>query len=66
MRIEKNQNNTTIVLCGRGRCCPKIIHHNSDNENYITISDDYDGSVKLTIEETKDLKEAILKLFDNS
>jgi hypothetical protein len=66
MREEKNKNNRTIILCGRGRCCPKITHHNSDNENYITISDDYNGSVKLTIEEIKDLKRAISKLLDDS
>jgi len=64
MKEEINQNNKTIILCGRGRCCPKITHHNSEEENHITISDDYNGSIKLTIEETKELKEAISKLLD--
>ena len=66
MREEKNKNNRTIILCGRGRCCPKITHHNSVNENYITISDDYNGKVKLTMNEIKDLKSAISKLLDDS
>jgi len=64
MLEEQNQNNRTIVLCGRGRCCPKITHHNSAQEEYITISDDYNGSVKLTVDEVKDLKKAISDLLD--
>ncbi len=66
MKEEIKNNNRTIILCGRGRCCPKISHHNSSKEEYITISDDYNGTVKLTVEETKDLKKAISKLLDNS
>ena len=61
---NQNLENNTIILCGRGRCCPKITKHNTDNENYITISDDYNGQVKLSIEEAKDLQKAILKLVD--
>ena len=64
MKIEHNENSKTIILCGRGICCPKITHHNSDKGDHITISDDYNGSVKLTVEETKELKEAISKLFN--
>jgi hypothetical protein len=66
MKEEIKNNNRTIILCGRGRCCPKITHHNPDKENYITISDDYNGEVKLSLEEVEDLKTAISKLLDNS
>ena len=64
MKIENDQNSKTIILCGRGKCCPKITKQKTPEEEYITISDDYDGIVKLTIEEAKDLKEAISKLLD--
>jgi hypothetical protein len=64
MKPEKNQNSQTIILCGRGKCCPKITKEKTSKEEYITISDDYDGIVKLTIEEAKDLKKAISKLLD--
>lgn len=64
MKEELSQNSRTIILCGRGRCCPKITHHTADKKNYITISDDYNGSVKLTTQEAKELKEAISKLLD--
>lgn len=66
MKEEIKKNNRSIILCGRGRCCPKITHHNPEKENYITISDDYNGIVKLSIEEAQDLKEAISKLLDRS
>jgi len=64
MKEEFNQNHKTIILCGRGKCCPKITHHNTEEENHIIISDDHNGSVKLTIRETKELREAISKLLD--
>ena len=64
MKEEIKNNNRTIILCGRARCCPKITHHKE--ENYISIEDDYNGKVKLSLDETKDLQEAILKLLDNS
>lgn len=64
MKIESTKNSTTIILCGRGKCCPKITKHKSTKEEHITISDDYNGIVKLTTEEAKELKEAISKLLD--
>ena len=41
MKIESTKNSTTIILCGRGKCCPKITKHKSAKEEHITISDDY-------------------------
>ena len=64
MKIETTQNSKTIILCGRGKCCPKIAKQNGPKEEYITISDDYNKEVKLTIEETKQLKEAITEPLD--
>lgn len=64
MKEVVQKNSKTIILCGRGRCCPKITKHNSSDGDYITISDDYEGKVKLTIQESKELIEAISKLCD--
>jgi|Laugresu1bdmlbdd_1035124.scaffolds.fasta_scaffold40075_4 hypothetical protein len=44
------------TLCGRnGSCCPVI----TENENDISISDDFGGQIKLTKEEFIMLKEAV-------
>ena len=64
MKEENTKNSKTIILCGRGRCCPKITKKISSDGDYFIITDDYNGSVKLSKEETKELKEAISKLFN--
>jgi hypothetical protein len=47
---------TKIVLCGnpKGGCCPVV--DISDNENKVTITDDYGGQVRMTKEQYKLLK----------
>ncbi len=65
MEIQNSKNSKTIILCGRAKCCPKIIRKlSSDNKSIITIEDDTGGKVTLTEEQVKILPEAILKLFN--
>jgi len=65
MKIESTQNSKTIILCGRGRCCPKITKTlSSDKKSIITIEDDNGGKVELTEKQMKMLPEAILQLCD--
>lgn len=54
-------NQNTIKLCRAGSCCPIV---EKIGENEFTITDDYDGKVKLTGEEISDLFEAYKKLTD--
>lgn len=55
-------NENTVRLCRDGSCCP-IVERVNDNE--FTISDDYDGKVRLTKDEVQMLREAIEHLDKN-
>jgi hypothetical protein len=48
-------NQNSVRLCRAGSCCPIV---EKVNENEFTISDDYDGKVRLTKDEAQMLKEA--------
>lgn len=50
----------TINLCGRGKCCPKLITTRNKKLKF-QITDDYGGLVKLTVDEARNLALAILK-----
>jgi hypothetical protein len=50
--VDKN----TVRLCRAGSCCPVV---EKNDENSFTISDDYNGKVKMTKDELRMLKEAI-------
>jgi hypothetical protein len=58
MKNKANQEERIVLQCGRGRCCPEII---KNKDNFI-IKDDYQGEVKLNLEQIKLLKEAISNL----
>ena len=47
-----------VMLCGGKKCCP-IVGIPTDAEKYVTITDDFGGSVKLTKEQMKLLKKEI-------
>lgn len=49
---------TKIVLCGnpKGGCCPVV--NISNNKDEVTITDDYQGKVKMTKEQFKLLLKA--------
>lgn len=49
---------TKIVLCGnpKGGCCPVV--DISETEDKVTITDDYQGKVKMTKEQFKLLQKA--------
>lgn len=64
MKEKIIDNNRAIILCRRGKCCPIITEHKSEKEKYITISDDYNGLVKLNMEQAEDLKKAISKFLN--
>lgn len=55
-------NKNTIKLCRAGSCCP-IVEKINDNE--FTISDDYNGKVRLTKDEVQMLKDAFEQLNKN-
>ena len=46
-----------IMLCGRKKCCPSV----EKTDDAIVIKDDYQGSVKFTLEEWEILKERIYR-----
>lgn len=50
------ENPNKVRLCRAGSCCPVV---EKNDENSFTISDDYNGKVKITRDEMKMLKEAI-------
>ena len=51
----------TINLCGRGKCCPKLVVTRKVNgEICFQIADDYDGIIILTEAEGRNLALAIL------
>ena len=52
--IIENQN--TVRLCRKGSCCPIVERVNSDE---FTISDDFNGKVKITKDELSMLRDAI-------
>ncbi len=52
-RLDEN----TVVLCGRGKSCCPVVETITDG---YTISDDYEGKVKLTKEEAKMLVNHLL------
>jgi len=56
----------TINLCGnKGRCCPKLVI-TRDKKLRFQITDDYEGIVKLTDDEARNLALSILhELEDN-
>lgn len=49
-------NNNSVRLCRAGSCCP-IVEKVSDNE--YSITDDFEGKVKITKDQLSILKEAI-------
>ena len=55
-------NQNTIRLCRAGSCCPIV---ERVNENEFTISDDYNGKVRLSKDEVQMLKDAIEHLDKN-
>lgn len=56
-------NTNSVRLCREGsRCCPIV---EKVNENEFTISDDYNGKVRLTKDEVQMLKSAIEHLDKN-
>lgn len=55
-------NENTVRLCRTGSCCPIV---EKVNENEFTISDDYNGKVRLTKDEVQMLKSAIEHLDKN-
>ena len=50
----------TINLCGRGKCCPKLVI-TRNKEIKFQITDDYEGVVILSASEGRNLALAILK-----
>ena len=50
----------TINLCGKRKCCPKLIVTRAKKLSFKVI-DDYNGIVKLTDSEARNLALAILK-----
>ena len=50
----------TINLCGRGKCCPKLIITTNKKLKF-QIIDDYGGIVKLTEAEARNFALAIFK-----
>lgn len=49
-------NQNSVRLCRAGSCCPIV---EKVNENEFTISDDYNGKVRLTKDEVQMLKDAL-------
>jgi len=50
----------TINLCGKGKCCPKLVITRDKNLKF-KITDDYEGTVKLTDDEARNLALSILR-----
>jgi len=50
----------TINLCGRGKCCPKLVITRDKNLRF-QIADDSGGLVKLTDNEARNLALSIFK-----
>lgn len=55
-------NQNSVRLCRAGSCCPIV---EKVNENEFTISDDYNGKVRLTKDEVQMLKDALDHLDKN-
>ncbi len=55
-------NQNSVRLCRAGSCCPIV---EKVNENEFTISDDYNGKVRLTKDEFQMLKDALEHLDKN-
>jgi len=55
-------NQNSVKLCRAGSCCPIV---EKVNENEFTISDDYNGKVRLSKDEVQMLKDAIEHLEKN-
>lgn len=55
-------NQNSVRLCRAGSCCPIV---EKVNENEFTISDDYNGKVRLTKDEVQMLKDALEHLNKN-
>jgi hypothetical protein len=49
-------NNNTVRLCRQGTCCPLVERVSPDE---FTITDDFNGKVKMTRDEMSMLKESI-------
>lgn len=50
----------TINLCGRGKCCPKLVVITNKRLKF-QITDDYGGMVRLTEAEARNFALAIFK-----
>ena len=57
----KLENNNSIRLCGGRSCCPLV----TKEEDGYTITDDYGGSVKLTFDEMRMIKDPEFDILMN-
>jgi hypothetical protein len=59
----KDYSESQVILCCGGKKCP-IVRKISENE--ISIVDDYNGEVRMTIEQAKLIAPALNQLFKES
>ena len=52
----------SVKLCGGKACCPELSLH--DNKKTVTITDDFNNTVKMDVTQAKLITEALNKLLE--